>query len=112
MTNPATIERLRPTTVTDRYGNTVADDWTTPDVQAITGAVWAPVTNSENNELGRQGVVIGWRFYLTDVDVDIEPTDRVRWNGDDYEVEGEPARYAHPITGRRVVEILVSRVEG
>jgi len=109
---PTTVQRLRATTTVDRHGDTV-DDWTSPDIVDIDGAVWAPIQNPEANELGRQGVVVGWAVYLIDAGVvDVAARDRLRWDGNDYHVDGEPARYRHPFTGRDVVEITTRRVEG
>lgn len=112
MTNPVPVTRLRAPQVTDVYGDTTTFDWDNATSTVLPGAVWAPITNSESNDLGREGVVIGWRLYVRGYVPDVVGTDRLLWDGQTYRVDGDPARFEHPITGQLVTEIIVERVEG
>lgn len=111
MSNPAPVERLRATTVTDRYGGD-SPDWDNAVAETIPHGVWAPIIATETTGAGREGRTIGWRLYYRNSHPDIVATDRLRWDGITYQVDGEPATYRHPITGRPVMELTCYRIEG
>jgi hypothetical protein len=108
-----TITRLHATrTTTDRYGNTVPD-WTTRlDREPVAGCLVAPDTSPEDLEQGRRGVVLGLTVY-TPADVDPGAHDRFEIHGDTWEVDGEPAPWRYPGSGRSAGhQIHLRRVEG
>lgn len=109
--NPNTVTRINPTETTDRYGDTVPD-WGTVTETLIEGAVVAPQPVVEETDQGRRGVVFEWMLWVVDEPVELDATDRVRYAGDVYEVEGHPARWRHPRTQRLVTQAVLRRVEG
>lgn len=80
-----TIDVLRATGTTDRYGNTVAGSWSTH--LAAVPAVVQPAT-SEENVVDRDTVVTRYRLFCGP-DVDIKPTDRVSWRDRELAVDGD-----------------------
>ena len=108
--NVQTVTRRRATTTTDRYGNTVAN-WSTPAELAIDGCIVAPDTNAETNDLGRQGVLVGWSLFRHS-DADIEALDRIVTADGTFEVDGEPARWSSPHSALRGIDVQLRRMEG
>jgi hypothetical protein len=105
-----TVIRQRPGTTTNRYDDTVPD-WSDPDLESIDGCALAPELAAEDSD-HRQGVVIGWTLYAP-AGADIEPSDRIVARGDTYEVDGEPADWRSPFSGRAAgVALSLRRVEG
>ena len=103
--------RLRAAATVDVHGNYEAD-WTAPHKLTLPSGVFAPVKATEANELGREGVTIGWVLIYNDRHVDVEANDRIQHQGETYLVDGDPARYVHYKTGRNVMEIQLTRVVG
>lgn len=83
-----TVTRLRPTTTSDRYGNTTSD-WGDPERLNITGCLIEPRVEPEDATNGREGRVIGWNVYAPD-GTDVAATDKVEVRGTAYTVDGEP----------------------
>lgn len=90
---PHTIVVLRASTAGDDYGNS-APDWATAAETTVEGCSVQPQIGLENT-VGRDTVVPRWTLYAPD-DADLLATDRVRFDGDDYEVDGEPQRWEFP----------------
>lgn len=81
------VTLLRPTTSTDRYGDTV---------KATTGRrVTSPARVVQQSRVedhdGREARATGWLIYLP-AGTDIVATDRVIWDGATFEVIGAPNR--------------------
>lgn len=91
---PETVTRLRPTTTTDGYGDTVTD-WSSPTSLTLTPYGVEPVSSSEDND-GRQAVITGFRLYWINEWPDVAPTDRMTVRGTTWEVDGEPADWQPP----------------
>jgi hypothetical protein len=90
--------RLGPDTVTvkraplaeDSFGNENRD-WTSATSTAVGGCSVQPLPANEVI-VGRDTVVSRWTLFAP-VATDLEATDRVVWEGDTYEVDGEPQRW-------------------
>lgn len=99
------------TATTDRNGNSVVS-WADPTETSIDGVALAPIQAGEDNANSRQGVVIGWTAYIPPGN-SIEPTARIVARGNTYEIDGEPADWRDPYTGRKAgLELTLRRVEG
>lgn len=102
-----TITRLRGTVTTGPYG---ADhiDWTTPGELAM-ACEFQPMTTDEEVAL-QQRTESFWRVFLP-AGADVLATDRLRFNGVVYEIDGEPRRWR--LNGsEHHVELVVTRVVG
>jgi len=113
MKYPETVVRLRAPLVTDAYQDKVRD-WDNAVETTITDVQVQPSESSEPATVGRSTVITHMRL-LTPIgtDIDLERTDRIRWDGDDWEVDGEVARYMRPSTGAvHHVEATLKRVAG
>jgi hypothetical protein len=84
---------LRATTTEDPYGNPVRD-WDAATQTQVTGCSVQPVQGDEVT-VGRDTVVSRWRLYAPD-GTDLLASDRVRFEGDVYEVDGEVQRWDFP----------------
>lgn len=114
MRHAETVVRLRAPLVANAHGNQVRDwanavEYTVPfEVQV------QPSTSAEPVEVGRASVVTHYRL-LTPIgqDLDLLRTDRIRWGGVDFDVDGEVARHVRPSTGTvHHVEAMLKRVNG
>ncbi|MGW4603729.1 hypothetical protein ACWENS_10710 [Streptomyces sp. NPDC004532] len=90
-----TAVRVRAGEKTDRGGNTVPD-WSQPDRLAVTGLNIQPNAPanvaSETVDEQRDSVITGYRVQSTEgTSPDIKATDRIEWNGQTFEVDGEVA---------------------
>jgi hypothetical protein len=87
-----TVTRLRAPLVADDYGNDERD-WTAATEQDVSGCSVQAEPSSEFTT-DRQTVVIR-KHVFAPVDADVLPTDRIRWQGNAYEIDGEPQREEH-----------------
>lgn len=94
-----TVVRQRPALVTDRYGNSVPDWANTTDLELagvlVTSRATGGTSSNEETEQTRESDTTGWAVYARGV-VDVNPTDRIVWNGLTFAVEGEPALWPSP----------------
>lgn len=107
------VSLLEPGTAEDQYGN-VGVDWNKPITvwPGKPGAV--DPLSSDEAVLTAETVVSRWRCYLTAPDAQtlrMTPAWRVRWNGEDYDTDGDvqlvQSRYAH----RSYLTVLLKRVD-
>jgi len=85
--------RLRAGTKTDRGGNTIPD-WSNPYRLTVTGLNIQPNAQSEKPDEQRDAVITGYRVQSTEGTApDIKATDRIEWNGQTFEVDGEVATW-------------------
>ena len=83
------VEVLRAPVVEDDYHSQVRN-WDAA-VVALTGLASVQPGFSTENPNDRQTTVTTWRLISADaVLFDIEPTDRIRWQGNVFEVDSEP----------------------
>jgi hypothetical protein len=91
---PHTVTVLHPTTDTDDgYGN-ASPDWDTAQQSSVTGCSVQPIPGTENL-LDRDTIVSRWQMYAPD-GTDLLATDRVVFDGDTYDVDGEVQRWGFP----------------
>lgn len=88
-----TVQVLRQTPTTDRYGNTVPGEWTPTDVAGcavlpppVQIAATAEVTDNRDH-------VATIRVLFAPAGTDVLATDRVQHGATVYEVDGDPAVY-------------------
>ena len=82
-----TITRIRPGTRTVR-GSEIRD-WDDPDELEISGCSMQPAGNSLSQDGRVLGVFDGYTCYAP-VNADIQAGDRIRFNGQVFEINGEP----------------------
>jgi hypothetical protein len=105
--------RLRAPNVTGPDGATIPGDWSTATEGSLLKVDYAcelqPLTSTED-VVGQQRTKSTHRVFLP-AGADVKATDRFRFYGVDYEIEGEPERWR--IRGREHhVELFVFRVTG
>lgn len=86
-----TAVRVRAGERTDRGGNTVPD-WSPGAVSTltVTGLNIQPNSQSESVDVDRTAVVTGYRVQSAEGTApDITAADRIQWNGETFEVDGE-----------------------
>lgn len=91
-----TVTRLRPA-AKDVRGSTVYD-WSNPDQLIITGCSVQPAGTSLTQDGRVQGITDGYTCYLPPGS-DVCAGDRIRYDGHDYTINGEPREWRSP-TGR------------
>jgi hypothetical protein len=107
----ATITRVRAPLVADAYGTADKErDWANATRTTITGCSVQPSSGSEY-KLGREAVITTWRLYAPD-GTDLLAGDRVIWDEDLYEVDGDPQRWPSATGQIDHVEVLLRRVVG
>jgi head-tail adaptor len=113
-----TVTVLRPGTVTDRYGDSTKD-WSDPDRTDVAGCHVAPGSAGgsaggakEETAAGREGVVVTYDVFFP-AGTDVRPGDRAEVRGDVFDVDGEPADWRSPYTGRHAgIHVALRTVEG
>lgn len=90
---PHTVTVLRATSADDDYGNPTSN-WNTAGETTVSGCSVQPVQGDEET-VGRDTIVSRWRLYAP-ADADLKGSDRVRYAGDTYEVDGEVQRWDFP----------------
>lgn len=83
-----TVTRIRPKTKTER-GSLVPDWSTSPNEKQITGCSVQPAGTSLSEDGRVLGVSEGITVYLPEGS-DVAAGDRIRYNGNDYTINGEP----------------------
>lgn len=102
------ITRIRAALVTDEYGTPTAErDWASATETAINGCSVQPVPGKEY-ALGREAIVTRWRLFAPG-GTDLLATDRVRYGGLIYEVDGDVVTFTE---GSPHVEAVLTRVVG
>lgn len=103
-----TVERMRATVVTDRYGNETRD-WDNPQVTTVSNCIVAPMSGEETLSLDGQHVISRWKLDVPE-GTDIISIDRVRYDDREYEIDGWVQHWPSP-TGRIAhVEAVLKRV--
>jgi hypothetical protein len=107
-----TVIRLRVTSTTDAWNDTVGD-WSTATELPIDGVAVAP-TSSTEDLVGRTATITGTSLFIPTTDpLDVLPTDRFRVRGVVHEVAGEIADWVSPWDGvRKGYVIALKKVEG
>jgi hypothetical protein len=104
---------VRAGTRTDRYGNETRDDWDNPTETTIEGCLVNPVAGAEDfGRLDERSALTRRWVVNAPVDADIQHDDRIRWNSDDYGIEGEVLRWESPTGNLDHLYFQLERVEG
>lgn len=106
-----TVTRLRATTVVERGDEVLV--WTSPSSLTIEGCVFQPIPSEEilRDRTVRDARIFRWRLY-TPPDSDVTELDRVRVDGEDYEVDGFVQKWTGPTGSLAHNELVLKRVEG
>ena len=91
-----TVIRLRPKTRTVR-GSEITD-WSSPIEAVISGCSMQPAGTALSQDGRIQGITDGYTCFLPP-EADVKAGDRIRYNGIDYTINGEP-RIWHSPSGR------------
>jgi hypothetical protein len=85
---------LEPDTRVDRYTDTPEADWSKPPVTETPTPILMRPLNSFEAVATAETVVSRWRAYLGPAwDGVLTPAHRIRWDGDDYEIDGAVERH-------------------
>ncbi|MCX5522589.1 hypothetical protein OG342_06890 [Streptomyces bobili] len=110
-----TAVRVRAGTKVDRGGNNVPD-WSPSAVDrlTVTRLNIQPASQSEDVDEQRNAVVTGYRVQSEEGTApDIKATDRIEWNGEAFEVEGEVASWPGLFTDAvHHIEFMMVRATG
>lgn len=102
-----TVTRQRGTVSDGAHGEPVTD-WTTPST-AVYRAEVQPLSTVEALA-AQQRTETRWKAFL-DYTADVLATDRIVWDGDTYEVDGEPERWKRRAVGHHL-ELFLIRWQG
>ena len=106
---PHTITVLRAATKASDYGTTQVLDWTNATSTAVNGCSVQP-TSAPEFTTDRDAVLVRWVVWVPP-DADVQPTDRVVFNGETYDVDGEPMRWEFGALAHQVINLRRSRDE-
>jgi hypothetical protein len=108
-----TVSVVRAGVRTDRYGDE-SEDWDSPTVTEITDCKVTPVAGGPEDQGvldDRDALTKRWAL-AAPPGTDIRSTDRIRWNGTDYAVEGDPLVWKSPFGSVDHLYVQLVRVEG
>jgi hypothetical protein len=106
-----TVTRLRPQLVSDAHNPDPEPDWTVEPVEVdLTGCRFQPISSTEELNL-RDGVEVNARL-LGPVSIDLAKSDRIRFDGDTFEVVGEPLAMRGPYGNTAHSETMLRRFDG
>lgn len=104
---------LRPGITTDRGGNEVKD-WSNPTRTDVDQLSIQPETQTEAGDATRLVVTGRWQVISAPGTApDVRASDRIEWNGQTFEVDGDVAPWPGPDPGStHHVEFILSRATG
>lgn len=104
-----TVTRLRGTTGTDAYGNTVSN-WDNPNSLDVSPCTVQPIAGSETFDTGGGRLTSRWSLHAA-ADADIETGDRISYGGTIYDIDGSVRRFPSPSGNLAHVEVMLQRRE-
>lgn len=104
-----TIKRLRPGTKTVR--GSVIPDWDNADELQIGGCSVQPASTSLSEDGRVLGITDGWTAYLPE-SADVMAGDHIVFNGNTYEINGEPRTWQSPTGHNNHVMLNLRRFAG
>lgn len=104
-----TVVVVRAATITDRYGDTIPD-WAGATETTVPGCRVVPAGGTENI-VDRQQLTRRWVLYAP-LDADITAADRIRWDGADYDIDGEIRQWRSATGALGHIEADLVRMEG
>lgn len=102
------VTRLRAVLTSDDYGNQ-ARDWATASAVDYPAEV-GPTSTTEDVD-DQQRTTTRWRAILPPL-ADVEATDRIRWDGQDFEVDGEVECWKRRGRPHHVEAVLLKVTQG
>lgn len=104
------ITRIRPGTKSSR-GSTVPD-WSADKVnkKTIGGCSVQPASTSLSQDGRVLGISDGWTAYLPE-DADVKAGDHIEFDGETYEINGEPRKWTGPMRTSHI-QLNLNRWEG
>ena len=107
----STVLRLRGTKSQDSW-NDSATDWSSPGTLIVGNCSVQPLPGDELT-LGRESVVSRWTFLSGQAGADIRSSDRIRYDGVDYDIDGSVQKFTDT-TGNGLDHLvaILRRVEG
>lgn len=100
---PHTVEVLRPGTRASDYGTREELDWDASSSTTITGCSVQPSSSSEFTT-DRDSYTTRLTAYLP-ASADVRSTDRLVWNGETYDVDGDVLRWDYPPLSHLMVNL-------
>jgi len=96
-----TITRLQPGVINDPYSGKPGPDWNNPIRTEIPGCIIYPTGRAaaETADVGRPEQVVDTLTVLLPPDASLDSSDRVEWDGNEYEVLGNTFQFKNPFTG-------------
>lgn len=98
---PHTITVLRAPQIQADYGNATRPDWDHPTSVDVPGCSVQPVQADEYT-IDRDTTTTRWQAWVP-ATADLEPSDRIAWNGQTYDVDGDVMRWDFPPLDHLVV---------
>lgn len=105
-----TVTRLRALVTDDRYGDQ-SRDWPNAAAATLSGCRLVPAAGSEDT-VDRDQITRRWLLFVPGADTDLLATDRIRWRGQDFDVDGEVRRWQSATGNLGHLELDLMRVEG
>ena len=106
---PHTIVIRRAAEVTAEYGTGTTLDWSQAvDSDPVAGCSVQPLQNVEMT-VDRDNVTTRWTAFVP-FGTDVQALDRIVWDGDVYEIDGDPQRW--PFGGLSHIVLTLHRSEG
>ena len=104
-----TVTRIRPGTKTVR--GSVIPDWDNTDDLQIGGCSVQPASTSLSEDGRVLGITDGWTAYLPEA-ADVQAGDHIVFNGDTYEINGEPRTWQSPTGHNNHIMLNLRRFAG
>lgn len=95
----------------DPYSQELVDDWTLPPAEVVVGGCEVEPGTTQEYLLNRDQVLVAWTVFAPAGTV-INAYNRVRFNGNDYNVYGHPAEWDSPSGRLNYVEIVLQDWRG
>jgi hypothetical protein len=108
-----TITVIRPGTWTDRYGDEIQEDWDHPVETVIEHCKVTPLAGAEDPGRLDDRAALTKRWVVAAPPCsDIRNSDRIRWNDNDYEVDGDVLPWTSPFGAADHLRAEIRRMEG
>jgi len=104
-----TVTILRPAETTSR-GSTIFD-WARATQTTVNGCSVQPASTSLSQDGRVLGIADGWTAYIPP-ETDVKAGDRVAFNGDIYEINGEPRKWKSPSGKVTHIQLNLQRWSG
>lgn len=103
-----TVDRLRAPLVGGPYGNQTRD-WA--NATSVTYPAEVQPVSSTEDVVNQQQTITRWRLFLGPT-ADLEATDRIEWDGDTYEIDGDVERWKRRGAPHHLEAVLMRAEQG